>query len=78
MISAGELGRIKYIYSSRLNLGKLRAEENILWSFAPHDIAAVLYLLEEMPTRVASRGWHLRRLARRGYHAEHLPVCQWC
>lgn len=56
MISAGELGRIKYIYSSRLNLGKLRAEENILWSFAPHDISAVLYLLEEMPTRVASHG----------------------
>jgi UDP-2-acetamido-3-amino-2,3-dideoxy-glucuronate N-acetyltransferase len=56
LISAGELGRIKYIYSSRLNLGKLRAEENILWSFAPHDISAVLYLLEEMPTRVASHG----------------------
>ena len=56
MISAGELGRIKYIYSSRLNLGKLRAEENILWSFAPHDISAVLYLLEEMPTRVSSQG----------------------
>ncbi|HKD80963.1 MAG TPA: Gfo/Idh/MocA family oxidoreductase [Candidatus Angelobacter sp.] len=56
LISAGELGRIKYIYSSRLNLGKLRAEENILWSFAPHDISAVLYLLEEMPVRVASHG----------------------
>jgi len=56
LISAGELGRIKYIYSSRLNLGKLRAEENILWSFAPHDISAVLYLLEEMPTRIASQG----------------------
>jgi len=56
LISAGELGRIKYIYSSRLNLGKLRAEENILWSFAPHDISAVLYLLEEMPTRVSSLG----------------------
>ena len=56
MISAGELGRIKYIYSSRLNLGKLRGEENILWSFAPHDISAVLYLLEEMPTRVSSVG----------------------
>jgi UDP-2-acetamido-3-amino-2,3-dideoxy-glucuronate N-acetyltransferase len=56
LISAGELGRIKYIYSSRLNLGKLRAEENILWSFAPHDISAVLYLLEEMPIRVASHG----------------------
>jgi len=56
LISSGELGRIKYIYSSRLNMGKLRAEENILWSFAPHDISAVLYLLEEMPTRVSSHG----------------------
>lgn len=56
LISAGELGRIKYIYSSRLNLGKLRAEENILWSFAPHDISAVLYLLGEMPTLVSSNG----------------------
>jgi len=56
LIANGELGRIKYIYSSRLNLGKVRAEENILWSFAPHDISAVLYLLEEMPTRIASHG----------------------
>lgn len=56
LIAAGELGRIKYIYSSRLNMGKLRAEENILWSFAPHDISAVLYLLDEMPTRIASHG----------------------
>lgn len=56
LISTGELGRIKYIYSSRLNLGKLRAEENILWSFAPHDISAVLYLLEEMPIKVSSQG----------------------
>jgi UDP-2-acetamido-3-amino-2,3-dideoxy-glucuronate N-acetyltransferase len=56
LIASGELGRIKYIYSARLNMGKLRAEENILWSFAPHDISAVLYLLEEMPIRVASHG----------------------
>jgi UDP-2-acetamido-3-amino-2,3-dideoxy-glucuronate N-acetyltransferase len=56
LIAAGELGRIKYIYSSRLNLGKLRAEENILWSFAPHDISAMLYLLDEMPTTIASHG----------------------
>ncbi len=56
LIRDGELGRIKYIYSSRLNLGKLRTEENILWSFAPHDISAILFLLEEMPVRVASQG----------------------
>src|ERR1700748_2476909 len=47
LIGSGELGRIQYIYSSRLNWGKLRTEENILWSFAPHDISAILYLLDE-------------------------------
>lgn len=56
LIAEGELGHIKYIYSSRLNLGKLRTEENILWSFAPHDISVILFLLHEMPTRVASQG----------------------
>jgi UDP-2-acetamido-3-amino-2,3-dideoxy-glucuronate N-acetyltransferase len=56
LINNGELGNIKYIYSSRLNLGKLRTEENILWSFAPHDISAILFLLEEMPARVWTHG----------------------
>jgi UDP-2-acetamido-3-amino-2,3-dideoxy-glucuronate N-acetyltransferase len=55
-IKAGELGRIQYIHSSRLNLGKLRSEENILWSFAPHDISAILYLLAEEPEHVAAVG----------------------
>jgi UDP-2-acetamido-3-amino-2,3-dideoxy-glucuronate N-acetyltransferase len=49
LVDAGELGKINYIYSSRLNLGKFRTEENILWSFAPHDISVVLLLLGEMP-----------------------------
>ena len=56
LIQAGELGRIQYIYSSRLNLGKLRTEENILWSFAPHDISAILFLLGETPSMVSSHG----------------------
>jgi UDP-2-acetamido-3-amino-2,3-dideoxy-glucuronate N-acetyltransferase len=56
LIHAGELGRVQYVYSSRLNLGKLRTEENILWSFAPHDISAILYLLGEEPTSVAVHG----------------------
>lgn len=56
LITAGELGRIQYIYSSRLNLGKLRTEENILWSFAPHDISAILFLLGESPSRVSAQG----------------------
>ena len=49
LVQAGELGRIQYIYSNRLNLGRIRREENILWSFAPHDISVILGLLGEMP-----------------------------
>ena len=56
LVRSGELGRLQYIYSSRLNLGKLRTEENILWSFAPHDISAILFLLEESPLRVSAHG----------------------
>jgi UDP-2-acetamido-3-amino-2,3-dideoxy-glucuronate N-acetyltransferase len=56
LIRDGELGQIQYISSSRLNLGKLRTEENILWSFAPHDISAILYLLDESPVRVSAHG----------------------
>jgi len=45
-IEAGELGDIRYIYSNRLNIGKLRAEENVLWSFAPHDISLILRIMK--------------------------------
>jgi UDP-2-acetamido-3-amino-2,3-dideoxy-glucuronate N-acetyltransferase len=53
---AGELGRIHYIYSHRLNLGKIRREENILWSFAPHDISMILSLAGEDPESVMAAG----------------------
>ena len=56
MIKQGELGKIRYIYSNRLNIGKLRTEENILWSFAPHDISVILMLIGEEPTDVSSTG----------------------
>lgn len=56
LIDAGELGRIQYVYSNRLNLGKIRREENILWSFAPHDLSVILGLLGEMPIRVQAQG----------------------
>ena len=56
LIDDGELGRIQYIYSNRLNLGKIRREENILWSFAPHDISVILGLLGEMPESVQAQG----------------------
>lgn len=44
MVGAGELGRLQYIVSNRLNLGSIRTEENALWSFAPHDISVILSL----------------------------------
>lgn len=56
LISSGELGRVEYVYSNRLNIGKLRTEENILWSFAPHDISVILMLLGEEPVRVSAFG----------------------
>jgi len=56
LIDKGELGNIYYIYSNRVNLGKIRREENILWSFAPHDISAILLLLNEKPVSVSAHG----------------------
>ncbi len=56
LIASGELGRIEYIYSNRLNLGKVRREENALWSFAPHDVSVILLLLGQMPIQVAATG----------------------
>ncbi len=56
LASSGKLGRINYVYSNRLNFGKLRVEENILWSFAPHDISVMLYLLDELPESVTAFG----------------------
>jgi UDP-2-acetamido-3-amino-2,3-dideoxy-glucuronate N-acetyltransferase len=56
LIDAGKIGKLQYIYSNRLNLGAVRTEENILWSFAPHDISIFQYLIGAMPTRVTSSG----------------------
>ncbi|MEZ0373331.1 MAG: Gfo/Idh/MocA family protein [Candidatus Sericytochromatia bacterium] len=56
LVASGELGAIRYLYSHRLNLGKIRREENILWSFAPHDIAVILRLTGELPFQVIAHG----------------------
>ena len=56
LIQDGALGQINYLYSNRLNIGKIRTEENILWSFAPHDISVMLSLLGEMPNRISCHG----------------------
>ena len=56
MIEDGVLGKIQYLYSNRLNLGKVRREENILWSFAPHDIAVILRMMDSKPFQVICTG----------------------
>ncbi|MFQ5648572.1 MAG: Gfo/Idh/MocA family protein [bacterium] len=56
LINDGELGKVKYIYSNRLSLGKVRREENILWSFAPHDIAIILRIMGTLPFQVVACG----------------------
>jgi predicted dehydrogenase len=56
LVRDGVLGKVHYISSNRLNLGKVRREENILWSFAPHDIAIILRLIGSMPFQVAAHG----------------------
>jgi UDP-2-acetamido-3-amino-2,3-dideoxy-glucuronate N-acetyltransferase len=56
LIDSGELGKINYVYSNRLNFGKVRTEENALWSFAPHDVAVILRLLGQSPIQVSASG----------------------
>jgi predicted dehydrogenase len=56
LVQAGELGRIFYLYGLRVNLGQVRKDENALWSFGPHDVSVALYLLGELPVRVAAHG----------------------
>ena len=56
LIDSGELGEINYIYSNRLNFGKVRTEEDALWSFAPHDVAVILRLMGKSPIEVSAAG----------------------
>jgi len=56
LVQGGDLGRIYYLYGLRVNLGQIRADENALWSFGPHDVSVALYLLGEPPVRVAAHG----------------------
>jgi predicted dehydrogenase len=55
-LDSGQLGDILYIYSQRLNLGKVRQDVSALWNFAPHDISIILYLLGTHPLQVNARG----------------------
>jgi predicted dehydrogenase len=56
MVVDGQIGDLLYIYCQRVNLGKVRKDENALWSFAPHDLSVILYLMDQEPVDVAARG----------------------
>jgi predicted dehydrogenase len=56
MVTRGDLGDLFYVYSQRVNLGKVRKDENALWSFAPHDLSVILHLLGDDPVDVVARG----------------------
>lgn len=56
LVDEGYLGKLLYIQSNRLSMGKVRSEENILWSFAPHDISMILHLIGETPHTVQAFG----------------------
>jgi UDP-2-acetamido-3-amino-2,3-dideoxy-glucuronate N-acetyltransferase len=56
LVGEGKLGRLQYLYSNRLNFGKVRREEDILWSFAPHDLSMILSLVGQEPSEVTAAG----------------------
>jgi len=56
LVQGGVLGQVYYLYGLRVNLGQVRADENALWSFGPHDVAVALFLLGAVPQRVAAQG----------------------
>lgn len=56
-LERGELGKLFYVYSQRVNLGRIQHDVNALWSFAPHDVSILNYWFDEQPVRVAARGF---------------------
>jgi predicted dehydrogenase len=56
LIEAGELGEVLCLYGNRQNLGKIRRDENALWSLGVHDLSVILYLVDEEPSEVVAHG----------------------
>lgn len=56
LIEEGELGKIQYIYSNSVNIGRIRSKPNLLWSFNPRNIATILFLLDGFPQVILSSG----------------------
>lgn len=57
LVASGEIGDVRYLYGSRLNLGTIRRDVDALWNFAPHDVSIAMYVLGAAPERVAARGF---------------------
>jgi len=72
LVDGGELGNLRYLYANRLNLGTVREEEDILWSFAPHDVAVFLRLVGSWPHEVAAHGGSYLRPGRADVTVTHL------
>ena len=56
MIDEGKIGKVQYLYSNRLNYGKVRTEEDAFWSLAPHDISIFQYITNEFPSEILAHG----------------------
>jgi predicted dehydrogenase len=56
LVTQGKIGKLQYLYSNRLSCGKVRTEENVLWSFAPHDICSILGFVGNLPITVQAVG----------------------
>ncbi len=56
VVDSGKIGQLLYLYSTRLNLGTVRTEENVFWSFAPHDISVLDYLIGSPPLKIEAKG----------------------
>lgn len=56
IVESGKLGKLRYVYSTRLNFGKVRTEENVFWSFAPHDISIINYIIGTSAVKVGAKG----------------------
>jgi predicted dehydrogenase len=56
LVKNGKIGQLRYLYSNRLSFGKVRTEENVLWSFAPHDICNILGFVGKLPITVQAVG----------------------
>ena len=80
MVRAGALGSLRYVYANRLNLGRIRREEDVLRSFAPHDVSMILALVGIGAAGGPGRGWRLPPRRRQRPHDDPLRVrrgCSW-